>query len=399
MPIQEIRSRVEALETAWVHFKQANEQRLKEEKKHGEADTLTHAHMGRLQDVMDQCKERLDQLEVAASRPETAMEPEGKPLPLEGQAHYKEAFGHFLRKGHTAMLEQNHVKALSVGSEPDGGYLVTPVISGHMIGQIQEQSPLRQLAQVQTISTDSLEILEDVHGAGVGWTGETGPVTETTTPELGKKVIMVFEQFAQPKATQKLLDDASIDVEEWLAEKVAYSFAREEHHAFINGNGNGKPRGILSYPAGDQWGAIEQIPSGLAAGIAADNLVLLSYSLDPVSLKKASFLMHRKAAQMVRTLKDDTGQYIWQPGLAAGSPNMLLGMPVYMSSDMPEPMAGALAMALGDFSRGYTIVDRLGIRVMRDPYTDKPFVKFYTTRRVGGDVTDYRAIKLLKISA
>ncbi len=206
--------------------------------------------------------------------------------------------------------------------------------------------------------------------------------------------------YAQPKATQKLIDDGSIDIEQWVARKVADKFARLEATAFISGDGTGKPTGILSYTAGTAWGDIQQVVSGSDAAITGDSLLKLYYSLKDDYAKRATFLMHRSTVQAVRLLKDSTtGQYLWQPGLASGTPDTLLGVPVALAADMPVPASGSLSVALGDFKRGYLIVDRVGIRTLRDPFTAKPFVVFYTTKRVGGEVVDYEAIKLLKLSA
>jgi HK97 family phage major capsid protein len=291
------------------------------------------------------------------------------------------------------------MKALSITSDPDGGYLVSPAMSDQMTTIIFETSPIRQLASVQTISTDSLDVLDDKDQAAGNWTGETQPRADTNTPQLGKRNIPVHELSARPKITQKLIDDAAVDVEAWLSQKVADIFARKQNTAFVSGSGSNQPRGFLTYAAGTSWGQIEQVNSGTAGEVTPSGLIALYYSLKSEYARNATFLMNRSVVQKVRELKDGTGQYLWQPGLQAGQPDLLLGAPVMMASDMPAAGAGTLSVALGDFRRGYQIVDRAGIRTLRDPFTEKPFVLFYSTVRTGGDVLNFEAIKLLKLSS
>jgi HK97 family phage major capsid protein len=258
---------------------------------------------------------------------------------------------------------------------------------------------MHKLANIQTISTDSLEIFEDRAEVAAGWTTESGAVSDTTTPTFGKKSIPVHELYAQPKATQKLIDDAAIDIEEWLADKVAAIFSKKENTAFVSGDGVGKPRGILTYTSGTSWGQIEQVASGVSAGVTADKIVELYYTLKEDYAVNASFLMNRSIVETVRQLKDTTNQYLWNPGLAFGAPDTLMGVPVHQAADMPVAAADSLSIACGDFKSAYQIVDRHGVRVLRDPFTDKPFVKFYSTKRVGGDVVNFEAIKLMKLGS
>jgi HK97 family phage major capsid protein len=205
--------------------------------------------------------------------------------------------------------------------------------------------------------------------------------------------------YAQPKATQKLIDDGSIDIERWIAQKVADKMARLEATSFISGNGTSQPMGILSYAAGTTFGSqIKQLATGTAATVTADSIVQLYYALKDDYARHATFLMHRTTVQAVRLLKEaTTNQYLWQPGLATGRPDTLLGAPVALAADMPVPAASSLSVAIADFKRAYLIVDRIGIRTLRDPFTEKPFVKFYTTKRVGGEVVNTDAIKILKL--
>jgi HK97 family phage major capsid protein len=274
------------------------------------------------------------------------------------------------------------------------------MMSANIVKIVNEASPMRALASVETISTDALELIQDYDAAGSGWTTETGAVSDSTTPQIGKSSIPVHELYAQPKATQKLVDDSAVDIEAWVAEKVAESFLTKENAAFISGDGSGKPKGILSYAAGTSWGQIQQVNSGTSAVVTADGLIKLFFALKEDYAQRATFLMNRSVVQAVRLLKETTtDQYLWQPGLAAGAPDTLMGVPVKQATDMPVAAANSLSVAVGDFARAYQIVDRIGIRVLRDPFTEKPFVKFYTTKRVGGDVVNFEALKLLKLAA
>jgi HK97 family phage major capsid protein len=211
--------------------------------------------------------------------------------------------------------------------------------------------------------------------------------------------------YANPAATQKVLDDSFVNLESWLADKVADKFARIENAAFVNGDGVGKPRGFLTYGAGTTLpGTIEQIPTGINSGFATDGtggdpLITLIYSLKQAYRSGARFFMPRAVVSLVRKIKDSDGMYIWQPGIAAGQPSTLLGFPVVEFEDMEAPGVTSLSAAFGNMGEAYQIVDRQGIRVLRDPYTNKPYVHFYTVKRTGGDVVNFEAIKILRLGA
>jgi HK97 family phage major capsid protein len=310
---------------------------------------------------------------------------------------YQPAFALYARRGDRDALFDT--KAMSVGSDPDGGYFVTPYMSPRILSIIYETSPIRQLATIETISTDAVEYPIDDGEAGAGWVGEQETRSETTTPQVGVQRIPVHEMYAQPKATQKLLEDASVDIEAWLANKIGQRFGRLEATAFVSGNGVKKPRGFLTYPSGTARGQIEQVISGHATALTFDGLIRLTTALKEEYAAGASFLMRRASIGDVLLLKDGNGQYIWRTDNQAGKPSILLGYPVYQAADLAAVGAGALAVAFGNFRQGYTIVDRLGISTLRDPFTAKPFVQFYTRKRVGGDVTNFEAIKLQVVSA
>lgn len=303
-------------------------------------------------------------------------------------------------------------KYLSVGSDPDGGLVVPPQLSGQIVERIWEQDPVRQLAAVETISSDALEMMEDVDQADAGWETEIIATNETRTPQFNKKRIPAHIQSARPRASQKLLDDASINVEAWLAQKVAERFGRLEGTAFVTGNGVDRPRGFLTYSMYQdsttlnlyRFGQIEYIPTESAGswGSTADFIYKMVYALLDQYQARATFLMNRLTMLKMMLMKDTTGRWLWQPlisaSLQAGPVSVLAGLPCRMSASMPSQAANAYTIALADWKRAYLIVDRLGVTIQRDPYTAKPFVEFYTRRRVGGDVVNFQAIKVLKMA-
>jgi len=395
----EIKEQVDKLATAWEQFKSVNDQRLAEIEKKGSADVLLTEQVNKINAALDEQKAKVELIERAASRPSLGAEGKGS----EADAEHKNAFINYVRKGIDGNLGELQSKALSVGSDIDGGYLVPRAMSSQIIKVINESSPLRQLATVETISTDSLDVLEDrgLLTSG-GWTGEQSSRSDTATPTFGLKNIPTHEMYAQPKATQKLIDDANTNIEAWIGGKIAEIFAIDEATAFISGNGVSKPRGILGYtPAADAsfaWGNPSYIASGTSAAVTADGLISTLYALKDAYSANASWLMRRATVGNVRLLKDTTNQYIWQPSLQAGTPDLLLGKPIYQAADMEAVAASSYSVAFGDWKKAYTIVDRIGIRILRDNLTDKPFIKFYATKRVGGNVTNFEAYKLLKLA-
>lgn len=374
--------------SAWEQFKQVNDARLRESDRKGHADPLFSEHLRNINTTLDGHSAPTEQTQRSVSPPDSA------------GGEYGRAFRDYLRKGLDAGLESPQARAMSAGSDPDGGYLTTPAMSARIVRAVFESSAMRQLAAVETMTSDSLELVDDRESAESKWTAEAASVEDTSTPKVAKRSIPTHELYAQPKATQKLVDDAGIDIEGWLSTKIADIFARTQNAAFITGTGVGMPRGILTFAAGTGRGQVQQFNSGAAGQVTSDGLIHLFYSLKDEHARRASFLMNRSTVQACRMLKDAaTGHYLWQPGLSAGEADTLLGVPVNTAPDMPLPAAHALAVALADFRTAYQIVDRQGIRILRDPYTEKPFVKFYATTRVGGDVVNPDAIKLLKLAA
>jgi HK97 family phage major capsid protein len=395
--MHDVNQAVDALGRAFAEFRAANDEALRQKADRGASDPVTERKIERINDELDTLRDRIERTQTALNR-RVAPSLGARRADDEPDEH-KTAFVDYLRKGNEAALARLDHKALSVGADHEGGYAVPAQLSASIVKTIRESSPIRALAGVETIATDSLEMLVDKDEAGVGWVSETAARSETAAPELAKIIIPVHEMYAEPRATQKLIDDASIDVEAWLAEKVAERFARLEASAFVNGSGVGQPRGFLTYPAGTAWGQIEQINSGSSGAVSADGLINLQGALIPEYAANASWVMNRLTLRDVRKLKDQQGQYLWQPGLGENAPETLLGRPIAKASDMPTAGPAALSVAFGDFRRGYQVVDRAGIRILRDPFTAKPYVKFYTTKRVGGDVVNFDAIKIQKLAA
>jgi HK97 family phage major capsid protein len=369
-----------------------------------EADSLHRESLDKLNSRIDEVQDELKDLTKAALRTTQHAEEEER----DTKRSLKAAFERFLRKGEERLTPTErealdaHQKALSVDSDPDGGFVVTPDTSGRISTIIWETSPVRQVAAQQSIGTDALEGLFDGDQAAVGWVAERGARAETATPQLGTWRIPTHEIYAAPRATQKLLDDANINAEAWLAQKVAERFARFENTAFVLGTGNGQPRGFMTYPAGVNRGQIQQLASGVAgAGFLPENLIAVVYSLKTAYRAGAVWAMNRNSVSEIRQLRDNiggagTGQFMWQPGMQAGQPSTLLGYPIVEMEDLVNSAATPVTpAAFGNFRAAYQIVDRIGIRVLRDPYTVKPYVEFYTTKRVGGDVINFEAIKIV----
>lgn len=344
-----------------------------------------------------------------------------------GNDEYKHELAGYLRKGtmpdpeatldnikeflvkNTHGADENEIdmlaKDMAAGSNSEGGFFITSDRSSRMSKRLFETSPLRGEADMQTTTSDVLEMIIDDNEADCDWVGEVSARPTTDTPQIGQLNIPVHEIFAKPKLTQKILDDAGFDVESWLANKVAMRIGRKENTAFVVGNGSQKPRGFLDYPT---WanagvyerGKVEQISSGSAGSFDADAVINLQNSLLEDYQVNATFGMKRATFTDVMQLKDGQGQYLLNPQiLAQGSTKILLGNNVIFMNDMPAVATDALAMVIADFKEFYTIVDRFDIRVLRDPFSAKPFVEFYTTKRTGGAVVNYQSGKILKLSA
>ena len=357
-------------------FREANDNRLAALEAKSSVDPLLTEKVDRLNAALETQTRRVENLTLAQATPSFAGE---------AKSANSQAWASFIRTGETSALEGK-----SFASSEGDGSLIAPVETETRIDSVlAETSPMRRLATIRTIGASLFRKPVSTSGAAAGWVGETDPRVETETPSLALLEFPAGELYAMPAATQALLDDSVADVDAWLAEEVRDVFSAQETAAFVNGDGVNKPRGFLTEQG---LGVIE--PSVLDT----DALIDLIYAPGSRYRANGSFVMNRRTINAVRKFKDADGNYIWQPSLAAGSPSALLGYPLVEMEDMPDIGGGAASVAFGDFRRGYLIADRQGVRVLRDPYSAKPYVLFYTTKRVGGGVQDKDAIQLLKVS-
>lgn len=412
---------VTEIKSAFEQFKQANDERI-QALESGKADVVIdekveriNAHITELQSQLAEVATKAasrglngggDEKEAAAIAKFQAET--GNEISPDDFRAYANGLNVYMRRGDAT---PSAVKAaMSVGSDPDGGYTVTPAISDRIIQKVRETSPMRQVASVVTIGTDKMEGYNDLDEGASGWVGEKQTRSETGTPGLGKWEIPVHEMYAMPKVTQKLLDDSMFDIEGWLADKTSDKFTREENAAFVTGTGILQPKGLWSYPtaatadASRAWETFEHLKTGTNGGFGAapagsDKLIELLFKLKAVYRNNASWMMARATLAEVRKLKDGDGNYIWQPDFTQRQGGLLLGYPVVEGEDVEAIGTGSKSIAFGDFREAYTIVDRTGIRVLRDPLTQKGFVMFYTTRRVGGGALNFEAVKFLQFSS
>lgn len=368
-----------------------------------------------IQDEAKALRDKVSTLETAIARPGFGAEStKEKELAL-GQKRTK-LFNEFARQPGQAHFDtflegksvaDPEIKSLTTNSDPNGGYLVMPEIGGVIKTFAYETSPVRQLATVTTIGTDSLEYVLDNDANTSGWVGELAPRTSTNTPTFGKLMIYVNELYSNPPVSQKMLDDASIDVEAWIAAKVAEEFARKEATAFVSGTGVAQPKGLLSYPSSAASTAatvaaqqIEQVVTGSATDFTYNGLVDLQNALKEAYQPNAVFMIRRATNANLMKIKDGEGRPVFNMVFDknVGVQPTLMGQPVYFAADMPAIASNALSMIYGDIRKAYQIVDRIGIRILRDPYSNKPYINFYTTKRVGGGVVNFEAAKIGKIS-
>ena len=319
------------------------------------------------------------------------------------EAPHQKAFAAYLRSGEDEGLRDLPLegKAMSTAVAADGGYLVDPQTSDTIKSALTATASIRAIASIVTVESTSYDVLIDHTEMGSGWANEAANLSETATPQIDRITIPVNELSAMPKISQRLLDDSAFDIEGWPAGRIADKFARSEASAFVNGDGVDKPKGFLDYPTVDEmiwtWGNIGYVVTGTAGAIDdGDPIIELVYALGAEYRANATFVMNSKTAGTVRKLKDADGRFLWSDGLSQGEPARLMGYPVLIAEDMPDVATDAMAIAFGDFANGYTIAERPDVRVLRDPFSAKPHVLFYATKRVGGAVSDFNAIKLLK---
>ncbi|MEM9987931.1 MAG: phage major capsid protein [Pseudomonadota bacterium] len=372
-------------------FKQSNDKRLDALEKRND-DVLLSEKVDRLNASVAEQKAAMDKMTVMAARPSLGDEA------FTPVSEAKKAFDGYMRSG---VMTAPQTKSIAAG-DADGG-IIAPEETAQMVDHgLKSISPMRQIATVRQISGNTYRKPFATTGFGAGWAGETANRPETATPSLLALDFPAMELYAMPATTQALLEDSIVDVSQWIADEVQMEFAVQESKAFIAGDGVNKPRGILDYDtAVDASRAVDELGVVTSAGgsVTGDDLIDLIYTLEQAYRNNGRFIMNRQTAAAVRKLKDTDGNYLWAPGLAAGQPSTLLGYPVTESEDMPNVGNNQTPIAFGDFTRGYLIVDRAGLQVLRDPFSAKPYVLFYTTKRVGGGVQDFSAIKFLEMSA
>ena len=352
--------------------------------------------LAQLRDEMAQLKARVDAQAVAAARPALSG------AKAEERSPFVEKY---LRKGLEAGVE---LKAVTGLSDAAGGYAVPEELDAAIDRTLTAISPIRAIANVVKVGSAGYRKLVTKGGTPSGWVAETAGRPETGTPDFHEVAPPFGELYANPAASQAMLDDAAFDIEAWLAHEIATEFARAEGAAFVNGSGVNRPKGFLAAPTAIQvdsirpFGTIQVIHSGVAGGFPAndpqDKLIDLVQSLRPPYRQGAVFVMNSATAARIRKFKTADGAFLWQPGLVAGQPDTLLGYPVVEAEDMPDVSADSLSVAFGNFRAGYLIAERTETQILRDPFTHKPFVHFYATKRVGGQVANSEAIKLMKFS-
>ncbi len=399
----ELSTAFEEFMTSFEAFKEANDERLAELETRMSADVLTTEKVERISKALDEQKRVMDRLVLKRARPPLGPDVESRVAQLE----HKEAFEAYMRSGDERALRSLEAKAMSYGSGQDGGYLVPDETEREIGRRLALISPIRSIASVRQVSTAVLKKPFAISGPAVGWVGETAARPQTNTPTLDELQFPTAELYAMPAATPSLLEDSVVDLDQWIAAEIETAFAEQEGDAFINGDGSSKPQGLLNYTQVAEsswaWDKIGYVATGIDGdwpeSDPADILIDTVYALKAGYRQNAHWVMNRKTQAAIRKLKDGDGNYVWQPPAAPGSRAMLLGFPVVEAEDMPDIGSDATPVAFGDFARGYLVVDRTGVRVLRDPYSAKPYVLFYTTKRVGGGVQDFDAIKLLKFGA
>lgn len=419
----ELKALTEELMRTVTAFREKTDQRFDDFDKRKADDTLVREQIDRINNAIDDIQKKATDeiLEIkrqAIFSAANASEQKAKPPEL---VAYEKKFKEYLRKGGRNLeqeLENLHVqaieaKALVTNSEADGGYTVLPQMEQTFIELSLLISPVRQVANVVNIGSVSLKQPVNKHGATAGWVGEEDPRTATLTSQMAELEWVPGEIYCNVSASQQMLDDSYMNVEQWIASEFALAALQTEGRAFISGDGIKKPKGFLSYPvvadSSYAWGSVGYLPTGTSGGFTPvsagpplvqgadaffDLIAALRYPYRP----GARFVMNRRTVAKVRQLKDLFGNYLWQPGLQAGQTDTLLGYPLTEFEDMPDLAAGSYSIAFGDFRQFYQIVDRIGLRTLRDPFTNKPFVIFYTTKRVGGGIRNFEAAKLLKFS-
>ena len=401
----EMKEILENIGKSFEEYKKTNDARYEELKKGTGNAGEYEAKLAQIEEDLQKKERQLSDIEAKMNRPGFA----GMSEEDQAKDDHKKAFDAFVRKGITDGLADLQVKAVQVGVDADGGYAVPEEMSQTIYSMLEAHSPMRAVCDVRTVGTEDIKQLVDVGGVTSGWVAETAARPETSAPQLAQVTPTFGEIYAQPSATQKAIDDIFFNVESWLTTSIEREFAKQENTAFTTGNGTNKPKGILAATmatTGDDtraFGTFQYLKTGVAADMPATNpsdlLIDLVSALKTRYYGNARFMMNRQTLAAIRKWKDNHDNYLWQPGLQSGEPNSILGFPYVYNDDFPAIAANAICLAFGDFREAYVILDRVGIRLLRDPYTNKPYVNFYVTKRVGNMILNTEAVKFIKCEA
>ncbi|MDB5992407.1 MAG: family phage major capsid protein [Herbaspirillum sp.] len=397
---------IEASNKAFEEFKKTNDARIEKMEKGQHVPDDMQAKMNAVFKDMSDQKAIIETLEAKLKRP--LLGGDGKPVDEQAEEH-KKAFSGYLRKGieYSKDIEQ---KALNIGAGADGGFAVPKVIDGMIDELAVNISPIRSIAQVQQISTSDFHKLINVRGTSSGWVGETAARPATNTPQLVDIAPPMGELYANPQATQQMLDDVFFNAEQWLAGEIATEFARAEGAAHCAGTGVNQPKGIFSYAsaatadATRTFGTIEHVATGVSGGFKVltstvnpvDDLFSLVSKMKALYRPGSRWLTNKAVLFTIMAMKDYQGRYVFSPTTAPGMADTVLGYPVTEAEDVPALAASSLSLAFGNFKLAYLIVDRIGTRVIRDPFSNKPNIGFYTTKRTGGSLLNSEAVKVIK---
>lgn len=400
----EIRELIEQQGKAFEEFKKSNDERLAALEK-GEARSELEAKTDRINDELGRLSAVVDELAKKANRPGAPGAEGDEAL----QAEHKSAWLKWVRKGDDAGLADIERKAMNVGTPADGGYAVPIQQDRDIMRLLTDLSPMRQVCRVMTVGTEDYRKLVNLGGTASGWVGETDTRPATAGPTLAQLKPSFGELYANPEVTQKALDDIFFNVEGELSQDISESFAVLEGKAFLSGTGTNQPVGLLTAKTSAEadsaraFGTVQHIATGVAdnfpAKDQADILIDLIYSMKAGYRTGAQFMVNSMTLATMRKWKDGDGNYIWQPAMQNGQPGSIFGYGYVTNEDMPSAGAGAIPVVFGNFQQAYVIFDRMGIRSLRDPYTNKPFVGFYTTKRVGSMIANTQAVKFLKCAA
>jgi HK97 family phage major capsid protein len=388
----DVKATVDALNKAFADFKSEHTKQL-DDLKRGQSDALQalkvdaiNAHITDLQSAIDSANTKMAAMEMNGA---------GAGARQVKDKEYTESFMAHMRRGEISA-------ALNKGAATDGGFTTPIEWDRTLTDKLVIISPMRDLCNVQSVGGAGYSKLINLRGTGSGWVGETDARPGTNTPQFAQQAYSWGELYANPSATQQMLDDSELNIETWLAGEIDTEFSYQENKAFVSGDGTNKPRGLLTYAAGGTnlhpLGGIALTASGVVGGITGDAIMDLVYALPSAFTNAARFSMNRNTQKVIRKLKDNNGDYLWQPSLVAGQPATLAGYGLAEIPDMPDVATNALSIAFGDFKRAYKILDRVGVRVLRDPFTNKPYISFYTTKRVGGGLENPECMKFMKIA-